>query len=118
MQLLPSTIIATYYGFRISASVSMNTCIKIMYNPVMYVDLVVTLHEARAQNGVSGSYMYMDAIFEFIVHEESEIWTTYDIILPRKDYHRLGNHYPLLDTPQMCLLILCDSRVYSYIHNV
>ena len=29
---------------------------------------------SRVQNGVSGSYM--DAIFELVVHEKSEIWTS------------------------------------------
>ena len=30
-------------------------------------------YKARVQNGVSGNYM--DAVFELVVHEESEIWT-------------------------------------------
>ena len=30
-------------------------------------------YQARAQNGISGSYM--DAVFEPVAHEESEIWT-------------------------------------------
>ena len=37
---------------------------------------------SHAQNGVSGSYM--DAIFEHVVHEESEIWTN---LLPWKAYY-------------------------------
>ena len=32
--------------------------------------------KARVGNGVSGSYMYMDAIFKLVVHEKSEIWTS------------------------------------------
>ena len=31
-------------------------------------------YKARVQNGVSGSYM--DAVFELVAHEESEIWTS------------------------------------------
>ena len=40
---------------------------------------------ARAQNGTSGSYMYMDAIFKLVVHERSG--QVYHIILPRKAYN-------------------------------
>ena len=59
-------IIATY-GLSISASI------------YIYVYLVCESHfipgiTARVQNGFSGSYM--DAVFELVVHEESESWTS------------------------------------------
>ena len=33
-----------------------------------------TPYKARVQNGVCGSYI--DAVFELVAHEESEIWTS------------------------------------------
>ena len=36
------------------------------------VGLLCQLPKARAQNGISSSYM--DAVFELVAHEESEIW--------------------------------------------
>ena len=40
---------------------------------ILYVSLWGP-YKAHVQNGVSGSYM--DAVFELVAHEESEIWTS------------------------------------------